>query len=117
MKLFGIENEPTRALQDLENSGASSSWRASTATRSAGTSAATVWRRCVTGSTDRAGALDLERDLPTTTREDVEALRRLAHLPMATDPVDGNLLRGPFWTMEKALAARFFRDSDEPFEL
>lgn len=70
----------------------------------------------MTASNDGVGMLDLERDLPTT-RDDAAALRRLAKLPVVTDPVDANILRDPFWTMEKALAARFFRDADEPFVL
>lgn len=68
------------------------------------------------GSTDRPVMLDLERDLPTTA-EDVEALRRLARRLVVTEPADANRLRDPFWSLEKALAARFFRDTDEPFEL
>jgi hypothetical protein len=70
----------------------------------------------LTGSSDDLRLLDLERDIPTTA-EDVEALWRLAHRPVVTDPARANDLRDPFWTLERALAAPFFSDADESFEL
>ncbi|HSN55738.1 MAG TPA: hypothetical protein VLT32_13750 [Candidatus Sulfomarinibacteraceae bacterium] len=70
----------------------------------------------MSGSTDRPAMLELERDLPTTA-EDVEALRRLAGRMVVTEPADANRLRDPFWTLERALVSRFFRDTDQPFEL
>lgn len=60
--------------------------------------------------------LDLERDLPTS-QEDIHALDRLSRRPTVTDPADANRLRDPFWSLERALEARFFSVDDEPFEL
>lgn len=70
----------------------------------------------MTGSNRDFELLDLERDLPTTAK-DVEVLWKLSRQPMVTEPVDANRLRDPFWSIEKALAAPFFSDSDEPFFL
>lgn len=70
----------------------------------------------MTDSTEDFELLDLERDLPTTA-EDVEVLWKLSRQPVVTDPADANRLLDPFWTLEKALSAPFFSDSDEPFEL
>jgi hypothetical protein len=70
----------------------------------------------VTGSNSEREFLDLERDLPTSP-EDSEVLWRLGRQPVVTDPADANRLRDPYWTLEKALAAPLFSDSEAPFEL
>lgn len=70
----------------------------------------------MTDSSERTGNIDFERDLPTTP-EDVERLWELSNVLVKTSLVDVNRLLAPCWTLEKALAAPFFTDEDEPFEL
>lgn len=74
------------------------------------------WGNSLTDSSESFELLDLESDLPTTER-DVEALWQLSKRMQKTTPEDANRLRDPYWTLEKALAAPLFSDSDEPFEL
>ena len=66
-------------------------------------------------SKDRADALDLEHDLPTT-EEDVEALRRLRPQARLTDLTKIGDLVPPEWFEERDGVRKVFGDLP-PFEL